>query len=1037
MRLHQLRIEAFGPFAEPVEIDLDALSAAGLFLLTGPTGAGKTSVLDAVCFALFGDVPGDRATAKRLRCDHAAPSAVPRVVLEATLGGRRFRIERSPAWARPKKRGTGTTPEQARVVLTELVDGAWTPRSSRIDEAADLLGDVLGLTLSQFTQIAMLPQGRFQQFLRARADERHQVLARVFRTERFDHLETWLREHRRALGREEAALRAEVDDLSSRVSESAAAPVPDDLAVRAAWAADLRRGAEAEAADTAERLDLTTRAEEAARHEVVRRREDTQRWQRWQGALAEQAELDAASADHAAALARLAPARRAAPVPAWLDAHADAALALAAAQADVVTAREHGRAALDALPADTPLGALPSRLAEVESLLGTTRSVVEVLTRLERAHELALTAHAERSASQDALDAATDRAARADRTLAAVRARWEVRERLARWEQRAEVATAWSALLQELELARTQVLTAQEVLVRSKDHLLQLQEARLTGMAAELAVGLAVGGCCPVCGSREHPEPAGRAADAPDAAAERLARAAVADAESALLVAREGEQGVTPRLERLLGGLEGDLAREASAGHDAPLPPATPGELLDLVAAARREALRALADLDDGPDRPAALPEHAAAELESAQHALQQCRQRHAAAEAAVDAHAATLTGLGGELRHLLGAPEAPTAAPSPPAHDAADQLGLFELADLTASSPLSGPATVPDTVPDRDEAARLRAALETVAATLGALAAAQRALTAAAEREEEARRQAERAVTDAGFADAVEAAAAALPPAEVAELERRVTEVEQRRASLAARLEDLPEDGLPAAPPKLADAEQAHAVALEAARTAHAAHRAAAHTAERLAVHEAELATILDRYTPLAQRLAAVTHLAAFVEGRSSDNRARMRLSAYVLAHRLSQVVAAANERLAGMSDRRYHLLHLAERGAGDTRGGLTLAVRDDWSGETRDPATLSGGETFVVSLALALGLADVISDEAGGARLDTLFVDEGFGSLDADTLDDVLDTLDTLRDGGRVVGVVSHVGEMRERITTQLVVHKARHGSTLSVRL
>jgi exonuclease SbcC len=154
------------------------------------------------------------------------------------------------------------------------------------------------------------------------------------------------------------------------------------------------------------------------------------------------------------------------------------------------------------------------------------------------------------------------------------------------------------------------------------------------------------------------------------------------------------------------------------------------------------------------------------------------------------------------------------------------------------------------------------------------------------------------------------------------------------------------------------------------------------------------------------------------------------------VLAHRLGQVVAAANERLASMSDQRYSLEHTARRGAGETRGGLSLLVRDDWSGESRDPATLSGGETFVVSLALALGLADVITQEAGGADLDTLFVDEGFGSLDADTLDDVMDTLDALRDGGRVVGVVSHVAEMRDRIPTQLVVTKSRQGSALSVR-
>jgi exonuclease SbcC len=159
------------------------------------------------------------------------------------------------------------------------------------------------------------------------------------------------------------------------------------------------------------------------------------------------------------------------------------------------------------------------------------------------------------------------------------------------------------------------------------------------------------------------------------------------------------------------------------------------------------------------------------------------------------------------------------------------------------------------------------------------------------------------------------------------------------------------------------------------------------------------------------------------------------MRLSAYVLAYRLSQVVAAANARLGTMSDRRYTLEHVPARGARESRGGLSLVVRDDWSGDSRDPATLSGGETFVVSLALALGLADVVAHEAGGVDLQTLFVDEGFGALDSETLDDVLDILDGLRENGRAVGVVSHVAEMRDRIPTQLLVRKSRAGSTLQV--
>jgi exonuclease SbcC len=170
---------------------------------------------------------------------------------------------------------------------------------------------------------------------------------------------------------------------------------------------------------------------------------------------------------------------------------------------------------------------------------------------------------------------------------------------------------------------------------------------------------------------------------------------------------------------------------------------------------------------------------------------------------------------------------------------------------------------------------------------------------------------------------------------------------------------------------------------------------------------------------------------MSAFVEGKHPDNTLQMRLSAYVLSARLRDVVAAANERLGAMTDQRYTLEHAAVRGVGESRGGLSLSIRDQWTGESRDPATLSGGETFVTSLALALGLADVVTREAGGVAIETLFIDEGFGSLDPETLDDVMDTLDSLRDGGRAVGVVSHVPEMRSRIPTQLHVSKGRGGS------
>ncbi|MFL6024928.1 MAG: AAA family ATPase, partial [Marmoricola sp.] len=221
MRLHHLTVTAFGPFADTVEVDFDELSAAGLFLLTGATGAGKTSVLDAVCFALYGQVPGDRAGAKHLRSDHASPQVAPRVSLRLSIGERQLTFTRSPAWSRPKLRGNGETREQAHVHVEELRAGTWTTLTNRLDDAGLLVTDLLGMTATQFTQVAMLPQGRFQAFLRATSAERHAVLQQLFRTDRFERVERWLVD-RRTLTRKAAEAGAEaVLETLNRVREAA------------------------------------------------------------------------------------------------------------------------------------------------------------------------------------------------------------------------------------------------------------------------------------------------------------------------------------------------------------------------------------------------------------------------------------------------------------------------------------------------------------------------------------------------------------------------------------------------------------------------------------------------------------------------------------------------------------------------------------------------------------------------------------------------------------------------------------------------
>lgn len=924
MRLHSLEVTAFGPFSGTVTVDFDRLSEAGLFLLSGATGAGKTSVLDAVCFALYGDVPGDRATAKRLRADLAAPDAEPRVTLDATLSGRRFRISRTPAWQRPKRRGTGTTTAQASVLVQERAGGGWTTLATRLDEAGLLISGLVGMNLTQFTQVAMLPQGRFQAFLRAKSEDRHRLLHQLFRTGRFESVEAWLRERRIRLKRESETAHRTLADLVSRTSEAVAAPLPSgwdvhDLTapaldgVLAEWATGLTSDARERAARATTAIVGVTEAEVDARQALTTAQRLAARQAEVAAADARHAELEAAGPEVEALREALEAAARAAAVRpvARLADHAATALAAAESAAEGVDAdrgelRETEQAAVAAA---AEAAAAAPREAEV--------------------HGLSLS-----------IEADEQRLARLPVLLEAARLRAELR-----------AAQEFVALELACTEAREAHLTARATALDLGQALLDLRQARIDGMAAELAGALAVGADCPVCGSADHPHPAVPAPGAPDAAAERAAAKALDEAKADEYLRAEELRDLETRR---------DLAVQRSSGRPV-------SELRDEL-----DALGpAPGDLD---------PDDLTREQARLEATLAHKREQREAARAEV---AAALAG-----------------------HDAPDLATLrAHHAEVARRAQDAGRAL--------DALADARSAHERACAELDAV------------------------VAEAGFATRAEAEAAALSADEVERARRRLREHEQRVAAVATVLgaEDVAEVRA-ADPPDLDALRARHQEALDRLTTARAEAEHWSRRAARLGDLADRLVLALDAWRPLHHEWRLAAELSAFCEGKAADNRLQMRLSAYVLAYRLAQVVAAANERLATMSDRRYSLEHTGRAGAGETRGGLSLLVRDDWSGEARDPATLSGGETFVVSLALALGLADVITQEAGGADLDTLFVDEGFGSLDADTLDDVLDTLDELRDGGRVVGVVSHVQEMRDRIPTQLVVTKARGGSTLGVK-
>lgn len=987
MRPHRLRLTAFGPFGGEAEVDFDTMAAGGLFLLQGDTGAGKTSILDALAFALYGSVPGQRSGPKRLRSDHADPSLRTSVELEVTLGRRRLKVTRWPEQERPKQRGSGTTRDPAKVLLQEAVDGGWRTVSTRVQEADAELHGLLGMSAEQFHQVVCLPQGEFARFLRSDAGERAQLLQRLFGTDRFRRVEEWLAERRRSCAAEFEAAVGAVLRLAARVAQAAGVeepPVVEDAPPAADWALEVAESAAA----AAEQAEAEAEAADAAVAEAERLQREARELDRRQRRKAEllqrQAAVEQARPVVTELTARLTSGRRAQAVRSDLDQLARRRTGAERARKELERAQEQAIGFVSDA-ADLPglreqVQQRRRRLAELEAAqrleedLGRERSVEKAAQRA------AAQAEAEGRRQRELLETAPQRIETLRQALAeADAARLEIVQ-VAADQQRLERAQRDVAALDHAGGRRTeaevQLLTARERAVDLREEAARLRVERFDFMIAELSAGLVDGDPCPVCGSPDHPDPS-------EVRGSRVTK----EQEDAARAASDKAQQVVADLKATIAGLDAEIAGLRQALRDAEVADRDSVQL-EAEAAELGARLRLLGRAANGADA-------RRAELDTA---LQDERRL---AQAARDcAHA--------EQVETERAREA-----------AARAAELAQRLDEV----LQGAADV------RTARLREQSAIERIDALLERSAAA-----SAAEQElTDAEETAARAVAEAGFPDSAAAAAALLDDRTMSEIERQVAEAAAAEAAVVAALADpeLAVD-LDVPSPLPARTEAYRAAQREARdRTAAAAKlRARATELARLAPAYAEQ---VDRLVPLRQRAVEVRQLADLAAGGGS-NRLRMTLSAYVLAARLEEVASVASDRLRRMTQGRYTLVH-TDAGRGNGRSGLGLLVCDAWTGQDRETATLSGGETFLTSLALALALGDVVTAESGGADIDALFIDEGFGSLDEQTLEEVMDTLDSLREGGRMVGLVSHVAELRMRIPAQIHVRKGRQGSSVSV--
>lgn len=1061
MRLLRMTLQAVGPFAGRHTVDFATLGASGLFLLEGPTGAGKSTLIDAVVFALYGKVASADASGDRVRSAYADDDTETFVDLVFEVGAGRFRVRRTPAFDRAKKRGTGTVRQQASVRLWRLTgdvtdddEPAGEMLSTRLDEVGAEVQRLVGLDRAQFVQTIVLPQGEFARFLRADPEDRRGLLQRIFGTEVYERMQARLVEMRREADRATDATRRTVGE---RVAQLAGAAGLDDELADArdavARALDGRAGAdEVEAALAAPVAALVAEADadraaaqaagnalETARAAAETARRTVRLAQQRDRLRAELTALEDAADAQREAVARLASARAARAVRPLLRAVEDAGAAWDAATKAFVAARDVAPTDLaalvgpDVLALGTPAaaagaaapGTVPDVLAQdglapdtllPDALLPDTEAGQVAVERLVAAHDeaLRLAAGLERVVVTEAslqglrAEVAEARAAVEDRgteiaahdawleqrpagaqelaaALAAARTRGALEAEAAvaveAARARAQAHEQLVALGARQAAAQAEVTRCARVAQDAVTAEAAARAARIAGLAGELAAALEPGCACPVCGGTEHPQPAALGADhvtADEVAAAESARQA---AESALAAAREA-----------LARVEAEAAavREATGGT-------TAEEARDALARAQASATEAREALAEA-DRLAAALERYDEETEERRRARALAAAARDSAAVLVDARTDRLTEAEAEVARARG--DHPTVA--------ARHAELVERAETAAA---------------------LRGALDAVT-------------TAGADLVRRTR-ELEVALAEHGFADPAAARAAALPERDAAALEAAVREHDAALARVRAGLAELADEPLLAGVPEgsVPDVTEVTEAESAATRRAQEATARAGVSRSRADAAQAAVRAVLEALAEHARRLgdaAPVLRLAGLASGTGSDNDHQLSLATYVLVRRFEDVVAAANARLVTMSDGRYELVRSdAKEDVSSRRRGLAMRVLDHHTAQQRDPRTLSGGETFYVSLCLALGMADVVTAEAGGIDLGTLFVDEGFGTLDPHTLDQVLTELDRLRAGGRVVGVVSHVDALKQTIADRVEVRRTGDGpSTLTVR-
>ena len=920
MRPIKLTMRAFGPYAGETAVDFSAFGERGLYLITGDTGAGKTTIFDAITFALFGAASGANREPSMLRSQYAAPETPTEVKLVFSYAGKTYQVERNPEYERPARRGGGVTLEKAAALLT-LPDGRIIAKKNEVDAA---VREILGVDRNQFSQIAMIAQGDFLKLLLAETKERQRIFRELFRTGDYQYLQKKLSEDAAALGRNCAAARSSLDQYFGGAKCAPEDPYAPLLQRAAQGDLPVEEGAELlHMLISRDTEALSALEEEIAALETRLTEVGT--------LLGKAAELDRAAADLQAARLRLETEKE----------------NLAQSETALSEAKQN-RSAAEKLAEEA--AALEAMLPEYDALEGLLAAGRALLQKLEADR-------ARQTGAAAALEA--DRAAfvRLKEERAALENAGAQKERLLRErDAAADRQKALTDLYQRFEdlkklhgsytAAQKTYLGLQAAAERAQETFARKNRAFLSEQAGILAGTLIENEPCPVCGSVSHPAPAALSPGAPAKEEVDLAQKSADEARAA--------------------------ASEASAAA---------GELRGKKDAAEKAFRAAAADLvGDLPDA-AIVPEvtRQLAELKEKTEAL-------SAAIAAEESNLARRT----ELDRIL--PEAEAALKE-------KEEALHSLGKTIAAAEAQAAET-------QTQAEARRKKLP---------------FPARAEAEEKiAALRAQRDMLQKAAAAAEEAHKNAV--SQVAATEGEIKQLTQR----------------------LSETARPDTEALTAEQTELAVRKAACTERQNTllvqkSANEYALGGVNEKRRALADleaRLQWMKALSDTANGQLSGKE-KITLETYVQTAFFDRILSRANLRLRAMTDGQYELKRRETAADLRSQSGLELDVIDYYNCTERSVKSLSGGESFKASLSLALGLSDEIQSSAGGVQLDTMFVDEGFGSLDDTSLRQAVRTLQGLTESNRLVGIISHVAELKERIDYQIVVRKEKEGgSSVEVR-